>query len=324
MPRSVNQKLKVLYLLRYLNENTDEEHPAGMQDILAYLERCGISAERKSIYADIEALGDFGIDIQRSANGYFIGSRDFDLPELKLLVDAVQSSKFITYRKSSGLIKKLEKLASRYQAVELQRQVFVANRIKSMNETIYYTVDSVNNAINGDRQICFRYYDRGADKSRIYRDGTVEVSPWAFVLDGENYYMVAYDAASEKIKHYRIDKMESASVSEKKREGEELFSRFDAALYAKKMFNMYSGREELVTLRCIKRLAGVMLDRFGVGITFIGTADGELEFTARVSVSPNFFGWLTCFGGSCRVVSPASVVDEYTAYISGILGKYSI
>ena len=267
-----------------------------------------------------------GVDVQKSADGWFIGEREFDLPELKLLVDAVQSSKFITRKKSGELIKKLEKLTSRHQAVELQRQVFVANRVKSMNESIYYTVDAINNAINADRQLSFRYFDRDAQKNKVYRHGggIITVSPWAFVLDGENYYMVAYDSAADTVKHYRIDKMDSASTSGKSRMGGQLFEDFDAALYARRMFGMYAGNEYMVTLACKNRLAGVMLDRFGEGTIFVKTSPEWLEFNVRVAVSPNFYGWLACFGGDCMIKSPSSVVDGFRKYIGGIAAAYEV
>ena len=326
MPRSSNQKLKLLRIYNYLLEYTDGEHTVTAADIIKELERYGISAERKSIYSDLEALADMGVDVQKSADGWFIGEREFDLPELKLLVDAVQSSKFITRKKSGELIKKLEKLTSRHQAVELQRQVFVANRVKSMNESIYYTVDAINNAINADRQLSFRYFDRDAQKNKVYRHGggILTVSPWAFVLDGENYYMVAYDSAADTVKHYRIDKMDSASTSGKSRMGGQLFEDFDAALYARRMFGMYAGNEYMVTLACKNRLAGVMLDRFGEGTIFVKASPEWLEFNVRAAVSPNFYGWLACFGGDCMIKSPSSVVDGFRKYIGGIAAAYEV
>lgn len=324
MPKAAGHKLKLFRIFNYLLEYTDEEHNVTASDIIKELERYGITAERKSVYSDLEALAELGIDIEKSADGYYIGERDFDLPELKLLVDAVQSSKFITRKKSGELIKKLEKLTSRYQAVELQRQVFVANRIKSMNESIYYTVDAINSAINADRQLSFRYFDRDDRKNKVYRyDGEpVTVSPWSFVLDGENYYMVAYDSHSDKIKHYRIDKMDSAATSEKRRLGGQLFEDFDAALYARRMFGMYSGEELMVTLSCAKRLAGVMLDRFGDGTIFVKNGDDTLEFNVRVAISPNFYGWLACFGGECLIKAPASAAEGFKKYLSGIITAY--
>ncbi len=321
MPKSSNQKLKLFRICQYLFEFTDEDHCANASDIIKELDRYGISAERKSIYSDLESLEDMGIDVQKTSNGWFIGERDFDLPELKLLVDAVQSSKFITRKKSSELIKKLERLASKHQATQLQRQVFVANRIKSMNESIYYTVDAINNAINADKQISFKYFDRDRSKSKVYRHGGefVTVSPWAFVLDGENYYMVAYDASADGVKHYRIDKMDSAKTSDKNRMGGQLFENFDVALYAKQMFGMYSGPLVMVTISCAERLAGVMLDRFGEGTAFSRCENGRLEFVAKVALSPNFYGWLACFGKDCTVVSPSSAVEGYKNHLRSIL-----
>ncbi len=324
MPKASGQKQKLMRIYNYLLENTDDDHFVTSSQIIAELDRFGISAERKSVYSDLETLTDMGVDVQKNENGYFIGERDFDLPELKLLVDAVQSSKFITHKKSIELIKKLEKLTSRFQAKELQRQVSVPNRIKSMNESIYYTVDAINNAINDGKQLTFLYFDRDETKSKVYRHGgePITVSPWTFVLDGENYYMVAYDSDADTVKHYRIDKMEKAVTSEKNRLGGHLFEGVDTAVYARRMFGMYSGDETMVTLSCSKRLAGVMLDRFGEGTVFSKAKDGIVEFNVKVDVSPNFFGWIACFGGECKIVSPSSVAERYTKYLKSIIDSY--
>ena len=207
MARSSNQKLKPLYIMEYLLRNTDEEHPATVNQLIAYLESHGISAERKSIYSDIEALQVFGIDIERkdggSRSGYYVAGRRFELPELKLLVDSVQSSKFITHKKTDALIKKIETLASIHEAQLLNRQVFVANRVKTMNESIYYNVDEIHSGISGNRKIRFLYFEYTVAKERSYRRGGeyYVVSPFAMTWDDENYYMVAYDSEAARIKH---------------------------------------------------------------------------------------------------------------------------
>ena len=257
MPKNPNQKLKLLYLYQILMQKTDEEHKLTTDELIAALSRCGIEAERKSIYSDIAALQDFGLDVnlQRGrGGGYFVASREFELPELKLLVDAIQCSRFITEKKSNELIKKLESLASEPQARALQRQVYVSDRVKTINESIYYNIDTLHSAISAGVQITFQYFEWALDFSaqqriqkRYRRDGArYQVSPWALTWDDENYYMVAYEAASDAIRHYRVDKMEHIELTDLRREGQRLFhDQFNIASYARKVFGMFSGEEKL-------------------------------------------------------------------------------
>ena len=210
MAKSPNQKLKLLVLLRYLMKNSDENHPLTVQDMIDELARHDIAAERKTIYDDIESLRRFGVDIvQRrdKTTGYYVAARDFELPELKLLVDSIQSSKFITQRKTLSLIKKIENLASIYDAQLLERQVYVRGRVKSMNESVYYNVDEISGAITRDRAIRFRYFEFTVSGQRRYRHGGARyiVSPYALMWDDENYYLLAWDASAARLKHYRVD-----------------------------------------------------------------------------------------------------------------------
>ena len=262
MARSANQKLKLLYLMRYLLRNSDENHPVTVRQMGEYLRGQGISAERKSLYDDIEALQQFGLDIIQVKDGnfygYYVGSRDFELPELKLLVDSVQSSKFITHKKTRSLIEKIERLGSVHEADQLRRQVFVANRIKTMNESIYYNVDEIHTGIAQDRKIRFRYFDYTVAKERQFRhDGAFyEVSPYALTWDDENYYLVAYDSAAGKIKHFRVDKMVDIMAADLPRDGKEAYAALDMAVYSRKLFGMFSGQERRVRMRFDNRLVG--------------------------------------------------------------------
>lgn len=325
MPRSSRQKLKLLYLKDYLLSNSDEAHPVTLKDITAYLASCDINAERKSLYDDIEALRSYGMDIEQDRGSYYVGSRHFELPELKLLVDSVQSSKFITHKKTGTLIKKIEELASIYDAQLLNRQVFVTNRIKSMNESIYYNVDEIHSGIATNRQIRFRYFEYNTQKERVFRkDGAFyEVSPYALTWDDENYYMVAFDALADMIKHYRVDKMTNISVTELERAGQKTFASIDMGLYSKKVFGMFSGEEVAVRLRVANHLVGAMLDRFGKDIMLV--PDGDLHFTLQVNVitSPQFFGWLSGFGPDVVVTAPSDVVDRMASHIKSIHEQYS-
>ena len=328
MARSSYQKLKPLYIMNYLLQNTDEDHPVTVNQIISYLDSQGISAERKSIYSDIEALQYFGLDIVQSGSGrscgYYIAHRTFELPELKLLVDSVQSSKFITHKKTAALIKKIETLASIHEAQLLNRQVFVKNRIKTMNESIYYNVDEIHNGISKNKKIRFLYFEYNVQKERQYRRNGAYyvVSPFALTWDDENYYMVAYDSDAAMIKHYRVDKMEKISILEEDRDGLEAYQALDMAVYARKTFGMFTGQEEQVVLRFENHLVGAVLDRLGRDAFIV--PDGPDHFTVRtdVIVSPQFFAWVFGFGDSAQVIGPQTVVDQMREQLRSVAALY--
>lgn len=316
MAKGAGQKLKLLYIIKILSEQTDEAHPISTKSLIEQLEALGIGAERKSIYNDMAQLVDFGYDIiqkdNRSGGGYYLGSRDFELAELKLLVDAVQSSRFITVKKSRELIGKLEKLASRYDGSTLQRQVYVAGRVKTENESVFYHVDTIHKAIFENRKIAFIYLDYDEKGKLVPRKNgeLYHISPWALIWKEENYYLLGYDEKDEKIKHYRVDKMDSVSTSEEKRVGREAFEAIDLPKYANKAFGMYSGEEETVVLRFKKELLGVVMDRFGSSVSI--RKDGEfLRARVNVLVSGQFFGWLCGIGGGITIHGPEHVREEY-------------
>lgn len=323
------QKLKILYLMRILLEKTDEDHIMSAKDLSEELEKYDVKSERKSIYADIEALKDFGLDIiqvKGAKSGYYIASRDFELPELKLLVDAVQSSKFITSRKTDELIKKLEKLTSRSEAKQLQRQVFIYNRAKTGNETIYYNVDHLHNALSKNRKITFQYAEWNTGKKlQLRRNGELyKVSPWALTWEDENYYLVAFEEKSNALRHYRVDKMKNIQMTEEVRQGKELFEKFDLALFAKKTFGMYGGTDVEVVLKCKNTLAGVILDRFGTDVMMIPVDEDHFKVKLLISVSPQFFGWITGIGKDMKILGPENVKAEYRSYLQQILDSMEI
>ena len=316
MPRSSNQKLKLLYVMQYLLQETDAEHPAPTGKIVEYLNAQGIQAERKSIYDDIDALRLFGMDIEQNeskrSGGYYVASRNFELPELKLLVDSVQSSKFITHQKTTTLIKKIEKLASTYEAQLLQRQVYVANRIKTMNESIYYNVDAIHTGISQNKKIQFKYFEYTVQKERKYRkDGAFYViSPFALTWDSENYYLVGYDSEAGIIKHYRVDKMTNISAIEEPRDGMDAYKELDMAVYVRKVFGMFSGTEEVVKLRFANHLVGAVLDRLGQEVSIIPDGDENFTVSAQVVVSPQFFAWVSGFADEAKIIGPEHVVEQ--------------
>ena len=325
MPKGPNQKLKLPYLMRYLLRESDEKHPVTVAQMIAELERLGVSAERKSIYDDLEALRLFGLDIVQEHGQYYVGGRDFELPELKLLVDSIQSSKFITEKKTLALIKKLEGLASVYDAQLLERQVYVRGRVKSMNESVYYNIDEISDAVNRDRAIRFRYWEITPDKQRRYRRGGAwyEVSPFALIWDDENYYMLAWNAAAGELRHYRVDKMAQIEALEQPREGVEAFRALDMSQYTQRVFGMFAGQTQRVKLRFADRLAGAVVDRFGRDTILTPDGEGRFTVTLELAVSPQFFAWVFGFGTEAEILSPEAVRREAAATARAIAGLYA-
>ena len=329
MAKSAGQKLKLLYIIKLLSEKTDENHPVSTAEIIAYLDANGIHSERKSIYDDINKLCEFGYDIiqvhSRLGGGYYMAGREFELAELKLLVDAVQSSRFITTRKSRSLIRKLEQMAGKYDAGKLQRQVFVAGRIKTENESIYYNVDNIHRAIQENRQIYFLYLDWNMRKQLVPRANAERtVSPWALIWREDNYYLAAFDSTDKVMKHFRVDKMGKTVVLDQEREGMEQFSKVDPASYTNQTFGMYSGDEESVTLQFPNRLVGVVMDRFGRDADIRPMTDRIFRVRVRVAVSGQFFGWLAGIGREAVIVSPAAVKEQYSQWLSDIVDTMKI
>ena len=315
MPKSPNQKLKLLVLLRFLQRRSDEDHPVTMAEMIVELARWGISAERKSLYDDLEALRAFGEDVivkRGRKPGYYLGQREFELAELKLLVDSIQSSKFITQRKTLAMIRKLEGLCSVHDAQMLERQVFVRGRVKSMNESVYYNVDAISDAINRDRAIRFRYYEFTVARERRFRrsGGYYELSPYALIWDDENYYLLAWDAAEERFKHFRVDKMAQITALKQAREGGEAFRELDMSVYSQRVFGMFAGQPRAVKMRFATHLAGAVIDRFGKDLMLIPEGEERFSFTAEVVVSPQFFAWLFGFGTEAEILSPPELREE--------------
>lgn len=333
MAKGANQKLKSVVLRDILMKYSDERHGLSVKEIIDKLEAYGISAERKSIYDDLRLLESYGCDICTSRDKtvrYYIGSREFELPELKLLVDAVQSSKFITEKKSRELIKKVGSLASVYDAGKLQRQVFVSNRGKNPNEKIYYTVDTIHEAISENKQITFTYYEwvlslSGQEKivKRQRHEGAVyRVSPFSLAWDDENYYLIAFDSASKEIRHYRVDKMDEVAISDEKCMGKSVFDSFDMAAYSKSVFGMFGGEITKIRISVINSLVGVIADRFGTNIFVTPDGEDRFSFSVDVVLSPQFYGWLFALGDGARLVSPESAVEEYKSYLNNAAKMY--
>lgn len=329
MPKGSNQKLKLYHLAQIMLENTDDDHYITMPEIMSALEAYEVTADRRTIYADLKDLEALGIEVEGEPVGggyrYHVVERPFELPELKLLVDAIQSSKFITERKTNALIRKLEKLVSKYEAMKLQRQVYVSGRIKTMNESIYYTVDTIHNAISENRKIRFQYFQWNVKKEMELRhDGAYyHISPWGLSWDAENYYLIGYDSEAGKIKHYRVDKMLRLQMSDEKREGKKYFKKLDMADYAKKSFGMFGGREEKVKLLVENTLAGVIIDRFGKDIMLIPSDEEHFTVNVDVHVSTQFFGWIISLGERVKILGPEEVVAQMKEEIQRLARQYS-
>ena len=328
MPRGSNQKFKFTYLMKIMTEKTDDEHSLTMPQILEELEKYEVSAERKSIYEDFKDMSKLGIDVIKEQRGretfYHIAGREFELAEVKLLIDAVQSAKFITQKKSKSLISKVKNFVSEHQAKQLQRQIVINDRVKTMNESVYYNVDDIHTAINQNRKIKFKYYKWDIDKKLVERHGGSYfiVSPWALLWDDENYYMIAFDDWDNKIKHYRVDKMMYIEVGNDERAGKEEFKNFDMAKYSKATFGMYHGEKTKVCIKFANHMCGVFIDRFGKDTLFRKIDENHSELIVDINVSPQFFGWIFSLGNDVEIVSPIEVVNELREYTKKFIMKY--
>ena len=313
------QKQKLPMLQKLLLAETDEDHGLTAEEIIRLLARQGIAAERKSLYNDLDTLRDCGMDIicarKDGRTVYFVGERDFQLPELKLLVDAVQASRFITRNKSEQLIRKLEQLTSRHQAKQLQRSVYVWGRAKTTNERIYLNVDAIHTAIAQHKKIAFHYFRLGPDRRRIPRNGGKEyiVSPYALSWGEDNYYLIGH-YPKYGITNFRVDRIEKIRVvdepalpAKEATGGAEL----DLSQYSMRTFGMYNGPLRQLDLQFDDRLAEVVLDRFGDSAFLVRGDGGTFTVTVRVKVSPIFFGWLMNFGAQAKILAPADVARQY-------------
>lgn len=328
MAEERNSKLKLLYLMKLFLEKSDEEHGLTMPTIIKYLKSYGISAERKGIYRDIARLQDFGMDIVGGSKEknyyYYLVSRQFELAELKLLVDSVQAAKFISEKQSSVLIKKIETLASEAQAKRLQRQVYVSERVKTDNKGVFYSVDAIHQAIAEHVKIRFQYFNWNVNKMmELRKDGAYYlVSPLALTIDDANYYLIAFDEVSGEVRHYRVDKMLKIEVTDLPCTKDERFARFDIASYAKKMFAMFHGDEEYVSIQCKNYLAGVMIDRFGRDVSIRPVDDETFRVQAHVAVSPQFLAWVMSLGEDAKIVGPESVLAKVREEIARFQRQY--
>ena len=318
------KRARPLYLAKLLQERTDEDHPLTVPEMLDCLARQGIPAERKAIYEDLELLRTVGMDIvhtKTKTHNYNLGQRTFQLAEVKLLIDVVQASPFLTARKSMELIRKLESLTSVHQAAGLSRQVYVLNRLKTPNEQLYYLIDAVDRAIQAGRVIRFRYFDWTVQGRRIYRHNGAwyEESPVALCVD-RNYYLITYRPGQDKYIHFRVDRMDSLEVTEKPRAP--LPPGFDLASYVRSIFDMHSGSSRRVTLELDGKLLNVARDRFGDRAHYRAGENGAVIVSAQVDVSPTFLGWVLTFGKDAKILEPPEAREALRDLAREALGRY--
>lgn len=329
MPKEAKQKIKLLYLLEVLLEKTDENNCLSAQDLIDYLASKDVYVERKTIFSDIATLKDFGIDIcvskSKDRSGYYVLSRDFELVELKIITEAILSSRYISAKKSKELIHKLETLVGPSERKELEREVFVSGRVKTDNESIYYNVDILHNAILNNHEITFNYYDWNVNKELVARHNgkLYRISPWALTVKDENYYLIAYDDNNSEIRHYRVDKMKNIKeVKKSSRLGKEAFESFDVGEYTTSNFGMYRGDKDIVTLVCKEDKIGIIFDRFGRDIDVRKLKDNSISCRVPVLVSSQFFGWLSGIGNDIKISMPKDVKEKYLEYLKNIIALY--
>lgn len=326
--RSKNQKLKLLYLAKIMQEKTDDNHALTMSEIIAELNKYDIEAGRKSIYDDIAVLNDYGIEILKYQEGmntyYHCASRNFEMAELHIIIDAIASSKFISVKKSKELIRKLEDMVSIYDKTMLERNVYVSERIKNMNESIFYTIDTIQNAIANNHRIRFRYFGWNIyGEKEFHRDGEqYDISPWTLVWDSDNYYLVGYDKEVDDFRHYRVDKMLGTEEINDKRHGFRRYKMKDKGVYSRMRFRMYDGDEQAVTLLCDNSMANVIIDRFGRDIVIHKADDEHFKVRVDVAVSNQFLGWIIALGGNVVVDSPEDVKDRVIELMQKNMSRY--
>lgn len=338
MARTSEQKLKILYVKEFLENFSDEQNPVSTKEIIAYLEEKGIKAERKSIYDDIAALIHYGLDIIKvggQGGGYYLGQRPLELAELKILADAVWSSRFLTVRKTSRLINKLASLLPKSQRKELSHRVHVMSRLKSSNEQIYYNIDSIQQALHRQCPISFTYSEwvisRDGGHLRYHRQkrkngSRYEAFPFELIWDDENYYLVARDWASGDHRHYRVDRMQEIEVLTKDDPaGRAAAARFDPSVYSRSVFDMYNGRERTCHILFHQDLLGAMIDRFGEDMIVQMSDQTEWYRTVQyIRVSERFFGWVLAFGGKVQLEGPEDVKQDLKDFLRLLADAYII
>lgn len=318
---TIESKPRILYLQKILLERTDEEHPLSTTQLINILvDEYGISAHRTTVAKDIAALQEFGIDIvviHSTQSKYFVASRKFELPELKLLIDAVESSKFITTKKSDALIEKIHTMTSPGQVSKLKRNNYVVKRVKPDNEQIYYITDAINGAINAGKQISFQYYDYTGLKKKVLKNKgeLYKLSPYKLLWNGDNYYVIGYSEKKSKVVNFRVDRI-AGKPDILDKDVIPMPDDFDIENFTKEVFFMFPGEKVMVDLRCDNSLMKTMVDCFGEEVTTLAYDMTSFRIQIEVSVSSTFFGWVFGFGGKVQILGPESVKAQYRQMIA--------
>ena len=324
MSRSSNQKAKLLYLEKMFREESDEQHPLTVKNIISGLDRVGIKAERKAIYDDIELLREvMDMDICSDKVGsYYLGTDRFQFEELQLLADAAACSKFITEDKSRELVDKISHLTSNYKARELQRSVIVANRVKTENRKIYYNINKIHEAIKQQKKITFHYFGYDIKKKKVYKTsgGRYVMSPYSLAWEDENYYCIGYYEKYDSISNFRVDRMEDVEVSD---EPAVPAKGFDLAEYTRRIFGMFAGSETVrAKLSFDNSLTSVVMDKFGSDITMHKLDESHFYISKEINVSPTFFGWLFQLGANVEILEPTALRKEFIGYLDKVRNLY--
>lgn len=327
MAKSIRQKEKLLRIVELLEEYTDDTHFLSAKQIIEKLSEMDIEVERKALYDDIFVLQGMGYDIMlnnKRNGGYYLCSRRLERSEILPLADAVSCSRFITEKKSRDIISKLESFLSVYDRGSLNRNIYVENRVKSENEAIFYSVDSIYEAINHSKKISYHYCEYNMKKELVPRKNgkLYVVCPLNLLWSEEKYYLIAYDEYYEEIRHYRVDKIKDIVILDETFKKEEYLKGFDMANYSNRLFSMFGGQEESITLRFPEKNCGIFIDRFGKDITFRKLEEGYVSGRFSVSVSSQFFGWLSGLGPEVQMISPQNVINDYKDFLNNLLKNY--
>ena len=325
MPQENYQKLKLLKIMEILRRETDEEHPITKAALSAKLFSMNISCNIRSLNRDIKLLNEQGYEIMERLvgheKGYYVCDRSFSVPELKILIDAVQAASFVTEKKTSELIEKIAALGGSHRAAILKGNLVKFNTRKHSNETVYYTVGFLEDAIKQNKKVAFKYFDVIGNGQRAYRkDGEEYITePVAMVFNEDNYYLIAYSEKYENTTNYRVDRIDSVRILEEAVSDTARSLRRKVAKYTEEAFKMFDGEQEAVTIRFADKLIGPVLDKFGEGTNMTRVDDHNLEATVKVRIAPTFWGWLTQFAGMMEITSPDSLKDQYRDHIGNIL-----
>ena len=317
-----NNKTRILLILDLLKKKTDESHALKASDLLESIQNEGLKCDRKTLYDDIRSLTDAGFDIiHEQGGGYKLLSGEFEDAELRLLADAVYSSKFISAGKTRILAEKLKNQTSIYMASSMIRNIYSSDT-KTPNEEVLYNVDTLSRAIQNEKNVEFEYLVWGKDKKLVTKGKKKRIlSPWALIWQDQNYYLLAYDPEAGKMKHFRVDKMRHVLETQESRQGEDEYRKIDVSSYIEETFSMYGGKQETIILDFPEELIGIAYDRFGTDITQRKGEAGRIIVRTKCYVSNQFYGWLTGLGPDVKLAGPDTAVSEYKEYLNNLLNN---